>query len=124
MDRWRQESAAAKAVGGEALAPPRFPAGADRFFTEVASGKGPFALPEKNRESFISAGNRLRLTSLQSELKQLKASGPPEPPLACALTEGKITEQRVFIRGNPEIAETWFRSAFHWCWRAAASRLS
>ena len=35
-------------------------------------------------------------------MKQLKDSGPPEPPLACALSEGKITEQRVFIRGNPE----------------------
>ena len=102
MASWRQESAAAKAEGREAPAPPRFPAGADRFFTEVASGKGPFALPEKNRESFLSEGGRLRLASLQGELKQLKASGPPEPPLACALTEGKVAEQRVFIRGNPE----------------------
>jgi hypothetical protein len=35
-------------------------------------------------------------------LKQLKDAGPPEPPLACALSEGKVTEQHVFVRGNPE----------------------
>jgi hypothetical protein len=100
--KWRQESTPAKAAGKEAPAKPKFPAGADRFFTEVTSGKGPFALPEKNSESVISEGRRTRLASLQDDLKQLKASGPPEPPLACALTEGKVTEQRVFIRGNPE----------------------
>ena len=102
MARWQQESMEAKAAGKEAPAAPKFPAGADRFFTEVASGKGPFALPEKDRESVISEGGRIRLASLESALKQLKDSGPPEPPLACALTEGKVTEQRVFIRGNPE----------------------
>src|SRR6185369_11757965 len=54
MAAWRQESAAAKAAGKEAPAPPKFQPGDDRFFTEVASGKGPFALPEKDRDSVIS----------------------------------------------------------------------
>ena len=102
LARWRKESVAAKAAGKELPAAPKFQAGEDRFFTEVASGKGPFALPEKDRESVLSEDGRTRLASLQSALKQLKDSAPPEPPLACALTEGKITEQRVFIRGNPE----------------------
>jgi hypothetical protein len=102
MAKWREESATAKAAGKEPPAAPKFQAGADRFFTEVVSGKGPFALPEKERESVLSESGRTRLASLESALKQLKDSGPPEPPLACALAEGKITEQRVFIRGNPE----------------------
>jgi CheY-like chemotaxis protein len=77
--------------------------GDDRFFTEVTAGKAaPFALPETDRDNFLSQAGRSRLASLQSELKQLKDSGPPEPPLACALSEGKITEQHVFVRGNPE----------------------
>jgi len=102
MARWRQESAAAKAAGKEASAPPRFQPGDDRFFTEVASGKGPFALPEKDRGNAISQEGRAGLALLEKDLEQLKASGPPEPPLACAVTEGKVTEQTVFIRGNPE----------------------
>jgi hypothetical protein len=102
MARWREESAAARAAGKEPPAAPKFQSGENRFFTEVASGKGPFALPEQERESVLSESGRMRLAALQSALKQLKDSGPPEPPLACALTEGKITEQRVFIRGNPE----------------------
>lgn len=102
LAKWRQDSEAARKAGQEAPPQPKFQPGDDRFFTEVASGKGPFALPEKDRQPFLSEGGRVRLAALESELKQLKESGPPEPPLACALTEGKVTEQRVFIRGNPE----------------------
>ncbi len=102
MDKWKQESAAAKAAGKEPSPQPKFQPGDDRFYTEVAAGKGPFALPEKERESLISQEARTRLATLQSELKQLKDSGPPEPPLACAVTEGTVIEQKVFIRGNPE----------------------
>jgi hypothetical protein len=103
LAKWQQESAAAKAAGKDAPAAPKFQAGDDRFFTEVTSGKAaPFALPEKDRDSFLSEAGRAHLASLQNELKQLKESGPPEPPLACALSEGKVIEQHVFVRGNPE----------------------
>jgi hypothetical protein len=100
---WRREAEAAKAAGKDVPAAPKFPAGDDRFFTEVTSGKAaPFALPENDRDSFLSEAPRAQLASLKNELKQLKESGPPEPPLACALSEGKVTEQHVFVRGNPE----------------------
>src|SRR5205085_273517 len=79
----------------EVPAEPKFPAGENRFFTEVTSGRGPFALAEKDREKAIDDSTRARLASLDSELKALKASAPPEPPLACALAEGKIVDQRV-----------------------------
>jgi hypothetical protein len=103
LANWRREAEAAKAAGNDAPAAPKFPAGDDRFFTEVTSGKtAPFALPENDRDSFLSEAPRAQLASLQNKLKQLKESGPPEPPLACALSEGKVTEQHVFVRGNPE----------------------
>jgi hypothetical protein len=102
MAKWRQEALAAKAAGKDPPPAPKFPAGADRLFTEVASGKGPFALPEKDREKTISEAGRAHLTTLETDLKNLKASGPPEPPLACALSEGTVIDQKVFIRGNPE----------------------
>jgi Protein of unknown function (DUF1549)/Protein of unknown function (DUF1553)/Planctomycete cytochrome C len=102
MAKWKQESLAAKAAGKEAPPAPKFPAGVDRFFTEVAFGKGPFALPEKDRDKVISENGRTRLAPLEGDLKNLKTSGPPEPPLACALSEGTVIDQKVFIRGNPE----------------------
>ncbi len=103
MAKWRQEATAAQVAGKQLPVAPKFQAGDDRFFTEVTAGKAaPFALPERDRDNFLSQAGRGRLASLQSALKQLEDSGPPEPPLACALSEGEITEQHVFVRGNPE----------------------
>jgi hypothetical protein len=99
---WRQAVLAAKEAGKTPPPAPKFPTGADRFFTEVTAAKGPFALPEKDREKVLSEEGRQRLATLEADLKTLKASGPPEPPLACALSEGTVVDQRVFIRGNPE----------------------
>src|SRR5258708_20481156 len=59
-------------------ASPKFPAGDDRFFTEVTASKAPFALPEKNREKVISESGRARLASLEAELKDLKTSRSEE----------------------------------------------
>ncbi len=102
VEKWERESSMAKAAGKEPPAAPKFQPGEDRFFTEVSLGKGPFALPEKEREKVLSVSGRARLATLEGELKNIKASGPPEPPLACAMAEGKVIEQKVFVRGNPE----------------------
>ncbi len=70
----------------------KFLAGDDRFYTEVVAG--PFALPKEVREAVTAA--------LGEEMKALKAAAPPEPPLACGVSEGDNVDQRVFVRGNPE----------------------
>ena len=44
----------------------QFQPGDDRFFTEVTSGKGPFALPEKERGKAISESGRTRLTAVRA----------------------------------------------------------
>ncbi len=74
----------------------------DRFFTEVAFGKGPFALPEKekDRDALFSSESRERLAALQGEWNELKKTAPPEPPMADGVTEGEPVQQHVFIRGN------------------------
>lgn len=71
-----------------------------RFLTDVTSGKGPLALPEKEAEKLFSSGSQERLQVLRAELERLKSASPPEPPMACAVTEGPPVEQKVFIRGN------------------------
>src|SRR2546426_282440 len=81
--------------------PPKLQPGDNRFFTEVSTAKGPFALPEKDREKVFSASGRARAEELKAELKRLKDSAPSEPPLACGVAEGKNVDQCVFVRGNP-----------------------
>ena len=97
---WKKQAEAAKAEGKTPPPAPQFFAGDDRYFTEVTSGKGPFALPEKDKDAVFTAAGRERHSALLAEMKAIKASAPPEPPFACGLAEGNIIDQPVFHRGN------------------------
>ncbi len=101
LEEWYKSAdfqAAARKYQAEFIAEmekPKRMAGDNRFYTEVTTGKGPFALPEKLRET-------AQVRALREELKAIKAGGPPQPPLACGMSEGAMVNQRVFVRGNPE----------------------
>jgi len=103
LARWRMQVESAMR---NQMPPPDKPraadTGKDRFFAEVSSGKGPFALPEKEDErlALFSAASRERFVALGRQWEGLKKTSPPEPPMACAVAEGKPVEQRVFLRGN------------------------
>lgn len=103
LAKWKQASADAAAAGKPMPDPPSFVAGKDRFFAEVYFGKGPFAFPEKDpdRDRLLSAGALNRVTQIRAAIEVLKKNPPPEPPMACAVTEGAEVQQQVFIRGNP-----------------------
>lgn len=101
MAKWKAASAEAKAKGVTPPEAPKFFPGDDRFYTETTSGKGPMALPEK-KETVFSAEATAKYAALQEEMKAIKAAAPPEPPFACGFAEGKIVDQPVFHRGNPE----------------------
>jgi hypothetical protein len=76
----------------------KYLAGDNRFYTEVTAAKGPFGLPEKERDELIA--------QLNAEMKTLKAAAPPEPPLACAVSDGDAPypdkDGHVFVRGNAD----------------------
>jgi len=91
---------AARAKSEKAPPPPRFLAGENRFYSEVALGKGPLTLPEKDPP--FSEESRNKIEALKDELAAIKAAAPPEPPFACAVGEDSPVEQRVFLRGNPD----------------------
>ncbi len=99
--RWKRAVEEAQAEGRTPPEPPRFLAGENRFYSEVVAGKGPLALPEKDREAHLGEAARARLHALQAELKAILAAAPPDPPLACAVVEGEPVTQHVFVRGNP-----------------------
>lgn len=102
QEQWKASAEAAKARGEKPPPSPRFLAGENRFFTEVGAVKGPLGLSEKEPERVFSEESRQKWTALNAELKTIKESGPPEPPFACAVSEGEPVEQRVFHRGNPD----------------------
>ncbi len=80
----------------------KFLAGDNRFYTEVALGKGPLTLPAEKPEAFYAESSRQQIAALRADLEAIKAKAPPEPPFACAVAEDQPVEQRVFLRGNPE----------------------
>ena len=80
----------------------KFPAGANRFFTEIVAAKGPLGLPEKNPEKLYTGAAREKIAALRAELKAIQDAAPKEPPFACGVAEDKSVEQHVFLRGNPE----------------------
>ena len=99
---WKSKVAAALKEGTAPPEKPKFKAGKNRFFSEVVLAKGPFALPEKEQEQepLFSEQSNERLGILRREMEELKKAAPPEPPMACAVAEGEITQQRVFVRGS------------------------
>ncbi|MEO8028361.1 MAG: DUF1549 and DUF1553 domain-containing protein [Bryobacteraceae bacterium] len=53
----------------------------------------PFSLPEKWPEPDS-------VKQLTAQMATLREASPPEPPMACAVTEGEPVKQRVFVRGD------------------------
>ena len=102
QEEFRIRSDAARAGGEKPPAPPKFLAGENRFYTEVATGKGPLTLPAQEPEKFYTEAARKKIDALKAELQNIKAAAPPEPPFACAVAEDQPVEQRVFLRGNPD----------------------
>ena len=102
MSEWQKE--VALAVEREAK-PPKKPANSDgfvtveeRFFYDVNDEV--FIPPAEEREEALSADAKNRVAELRKVLEQLKKDVPAIPPMASAVAEGEIVQQRVFLRGN------------------------
>jgi hypothetical protein len=62
---------------------------------------GPLALPDHEMAALYSEDTRLRVAYLRAKAEDMTKDGPQEPPMACAVGEGKAVAQRVLLRGNP-----------------------
>ncbi|MEX2262999.1 MAG: PSD1 and planctomycete cytochrome C domain-containing protein [Bryobacteraceae bacterium] len=91
LANWRKAAAGDVEKEIEPRAKPKFDADKDPFFAEASFEGGPFAFDE---------GAISRLTEARARLKELEDAVPPEPPMASAVTEGDMVDQKVFLRGD------------------------
>ena len=100
MNKWR--ATFRKMTAEKNMPPPprpKFAMEKDPFFYGVTF-KGPFTVGKAEREKLMPEETKVRLAQLDTELKALKDTSPPEPDMACAVEEGDPVEQKVFIRGD------------------------
>ncbi len=109
LEKWQADVQAAVAANTKPPAKPHFEPGKDQFFYEVFL-EGPFSFSEpdddkpppkvKPIELIRSADAKDQIAAIQKQLAEMKASGPPEPDMACAVAEGQSVDQKVFARGD------------------------
>jgi hypothetical protein len=91
-------------TGGSALpVHPPLKDGEFMFLRAVMLDKmdGPLALPDREMMKLYPADLRLRVAYMRARADDMTKQGPQEPPMACAVSEGKPVAQRVLVRGNP-----------------------
>ncbi len=94
---WKQKAAEARAKDAVIPARPGLKDGDVLFLRRVLLERlDPLALPEK----WPVPGS---IAALNVDLEALRKSSPPEPPMACAVTEGELVKQKVFVRGDAGI---------------------
>ena len=100
---WRIEFDEALANGEEPPERPRFFGGENRFFTETTTSNGPLGVSREQRKKVFSGDAIERLTQLEADLRELKQTLPPKPPMANAVTEEDPYQQRIFVGGNVHV---------------------
>ncbi len=100
--RWREDAIELLKDGSMPPPPkPRFQPGNDRFFYDVYQARqSPFQFDEEERKAILKPETQELIAALQKDLKRLKAAAKPEPPMADAVEEGEVVEQKVFVRGD------------------------
>ena len=102
LEKWRKT---VKQMVKEANMPPppkpKFREQIDAFYHDVIfKENGPFYLSEEQQEETLTSESRAKLAELRATLKELEETALPEPPMACAVEEGEIVDQRLHIRGD------------------------
>jgi hypothetical protein len=105
LSKWMEGVATAVKLNRKAPDKPTFESGAfgtgdARFFADITAPEAAFGVPIKEQESLLTAESKLRLAKLRNELEAIKKDVPPEPPMACAVSEGESVQGRVLVRGN------------------------
>ena len=100
--RWRKS--AIELIRNGSMPPPPKPTflpGRDRFFHDVYHAKGgPLRFSDEERKRILKPDTQATIARLEVEVAELKAKAMEAPPMANAVEEGPVIEQRVFVRGD------------------------
>ena len=110
LQKWQEEIQAWDGTGKFPRRPNLDPS-EDRFFSEVTLDArsmdegakkvdGPFAVPQKERESLLTDAMQQQVKEWRDQLDLWEKEAPPEPPMAYAVREDEPVEQYIFIRGS------------------------
>jgi hypothetical protein len=84
------------------MPPPMITREQDPFFYEVMF-QGPFTIDAKERDQVFTPEASAKLKALRAEYKVIEKGLPPEPDMACAVsegTEGGVVSGKVYVRGD------------------------
>ncbi len=109
LEKWQADVQAAVAANTKPPEKPHFEPGKDQFFYEVFL-EGAFSFSDdddakpppkvKAIELIRTAEAKDQITAIRKQLDDMKATGPQEPDMACAVEEGQSFNQKVFSRGD------------------------
>ena len=100
VEKWRDKTKRALAETGAPPAKPTLDPEKGPFFHAVIFGGGPFAVTNKEFEVAYGADFNKRIEAMKQAEDALKKTLPPEPEMACAVQDGPVVEQKVFVRGD------------------------
>jgi len=72
----------------------------DGFFRDVYADGGPFGIGARAVDAVATPEGKAELAALRAEQKKLKDLLPPEPEMACAVSDDKPVIQKVLVRGD------------------------
>jgi hypothetical protein len=100
VSKWQEKARQAIASNGNPPGKPGLDAEKAPFFFAVTFEEGPFEVPTKEFAAVFGKPFAERMEALKKQEDELKKALPPEPDMACAVAEGPVVEQKVFIRGD------------------------
>jgi hypothetical protein len=98
---WKQAQGSFPNAGKIAGPRPRMSADKDGFFVAVWQDSGPLYRTRKDQTSSLPAEKSAQLVTLLSQAAEMEKTLPSkEVPMACAVKEGDVMAQKVFLRGD------------------------
>jgi len=100
VTKWREKAEKALESNGTPPAKPSLDPERAPFFHAVYFEDGPFSADPKEFDKIYGPEFAKKIEGMKKEESELKKSLPPEPAMACAVQDGPVVAQKVFIRGD------------------------
>ena len=100
VNKWEDKAKKALEGTGAPPAKPSLDAENAPFFHAVYFEDGPFAVSSKEYEKVYGPEFSKKIEAMKHDEGELKKALPPEPDMACAVQDGPVVDQKVFVRGD------------------------